>query len=38
MLQRLDEQLLVIFAMTTWSLWRKRNIQLWEQQTETVEQ
>ncbi|PNY11427.1 hypothetical protein L195_g008033 [Trifolium pratense] len=37
MLQNFTEQFLVTFAMTAWSLWRKRNVKLWEQQTESVD-
>ncbi|XP_045831364.1 uncharacterized protein LOC123922710 [Trifolium pratense] len=31
-------QQLVSFAMISWSLWRKRNLQLWEQKTESTTQ
>jgi ribonuclease HI len=31
-------QQLVSFAMTSWSLWRKRNLQLWEQKIESTSQ
>ncbi|GAU51145.1 hypothetical protein TSUD_411920 [Trifolium subterraneum] len=37
MLQDFTEQFLVTFAMTAWSLWWKRNVKLWEQQTESVD-
>jgi hypothetical protein len=27
-----------MFAMTAWNIWRKRNLQLWEDKKETVQQ
>jgi hypothetical protein len=37
-LQCFNEQQLITFAMTSWSLWRKRNTKLWENKVETVMQ
>jgi hypothetical protein len=34
--QELNVSQLVTFAMTTWSIWIKRNLQLWEDKKETV--
>jgi hypothetical protein len=36
MWQQLNTQQLVMFAMITWSIWKKRNLQLWKNITETV--
>ena len=37
MWQHLNTSQLITFAMIAWSLWRKRNLQLWEDKTETME-
>ncbi|PNY14146.1 ribonuclease H, partial [Trifolium pratense] len=37
-LQRFHEDQLIAFAMTAWSLWRKRNMHLWENKIETIMQ
>jgi len=37
MWQHLNTFQLITFAMTAWSLWRKRNLKLWEDKTGTME-
>jgi hypothetical protein len=37
-LEILTTDKIVLFAMTSWSIWKKRNLQLWEQKIETIEQ
>ncbi|CAJ2634757.1 unnamed protein product [Trifolium pratense] len=36
--KRFHEDQLITFAMTAWSLWRKRNMHLWENKIETIMQ
>ncbi|GAU51196.1 hypothetical protein TSUD_374470 [Trifolium subterraneum] len=36
--RHLDEAQLVTFTMVAWSIWKKRNTKLWENQNDTVEQ
>lgn len=36
MWQHLNTSQLITFSMTTWSLWRKRNLKLYEDKTDTM--
>ena len=36
-LEILTTDKIVLFAMTCWSIWKKHNLQLWEQKIETIE-